>query len=59
MPKKREPTKHRPRGGLTGARRSRVAAIRQEVEQGTYEDEQKLRIALDRMIDRLLERSKR
>jgi anti-sigma28 factor (negative regulator of flagellin synthesis) len=57
MPKKREP-KHRARGGVTAARQSRVEAIRQEVEQGTYDDEQKLRIALDRMIDRLLERSR-
>jgi anti-sigma28 factor (negative regulator of flagellin synthesis) len=58
MPKKREP-KQRPRGGVADARQSRVEAIRQEVEQGTYDDEQKLRVALDRMIDRLLERSKR
>jgi anti-sigma28 factor (negative regulator of flagellin synthesis) len=58
MPKKKE-AKHRSGGGVADARRSRVEAIRQEVEQGTYDDEQKLRIALDRMIDRLLERSKR
>jgi hypothetical protein len=58
MPRKKE-AKHRPRGGVADARRSRVEAIRQEVEQDTYDDEQKLRIALDRMIDRLLERSKR
>ena len=58
MPKKREP-KQRPRRGVADARQSRVEAIRQEVEQGTYDDEQKLRVALDRMIDRLLERSKR
>jgi anti-sigma28 factor (negative regulator of flagellin synthesis) len=58
MAKKRAP-KRGPRGGPADARPSRVEAIRQEVEQGTYDEEQKLRIALDRMIDRLLERSKR
>jgi anti-sigma28 factor (negative regulator of flagellin synthesis) len=58
MPKKREP-KHRPRGDVSDPRRNRVEVIRQEIEQGTYDEEQKLRIALDRMIDRLLERSKR
>lgn len=40
-------------------RQRRLDAIREQIRQGTYKDDDKLRIALDRMIDRLLERSRR
>ena len=39
-------------------RRRRVEELRREVATESYEDKEKLRIALDRMIDRILERSK-
>jgi len=36
-----------------------VEEVRREVADGSYDDDEKLRLALDRMIDRILERSKR
>ena len=55
--------KSRPKGGTKrparAERERRVEKIREEVRKGTYDDDEKLRLALDRMIDRLLERSKR
>jgi len=40
-------------------RHRRVEEVRREVADGSYDDDEKLRLALDRMIDRILERSKR
>ena len=48
-----------PRRKKDPERERRLKAIRREIRQGTYDDDDKLQLALDRMIDRLLERSKR
>jgi anti-sigma28 factor (negative regulator of flagellin synthesis) len=42
-----------------GARKLRLDRIRQEIENGTYETEGKLRIAVSRLIDDVLERSRK
>jgi len=52
-------TKGSPRRKQDPERERRLKAIRRQVRQGTYDDDDKLQLALDRMIDRLLERSKR
>ena len=56
---KKTGTKGSPRRKRDPERERGLEAIRREIRQGTYEDDDKLRLALDRMIDRLLERSKR
>ena len=45
-------------GRGSGARKQRLAQIRREIEDGTYETEGKLRIAISRLIDDVLERRK-
>ena len=45
------------RGARTGARKARVARIRKEIENQTYETEGKLRIAISRLIDDVLAES--
>ena len=45
-----------PRKDGRGARRSRLERIRKEIENGTYETEGKLRIAISRLIDDVLTR---
>ena len=49
-----------PKGGRqAGARKMRLERIRQEIENGTYETEGKLRIAISRLIDQVLNGRKR
>ena len=43
-------------GRKAGARTMRVERIRKEIENGTYETEGKLRIAISRLIDHVLAR---
>ena len=52
-------TKGSPRRKRDPERERRLKALHREVRQGTYDNDDKLQLALDRMIDRLLERSKR
>ena len=58
MPKKTG-AERRPRRGPSADRKRRLKAIREQIRQGAFDDDDKLRVALDRMIDRLLERSRR
>lgn len=51
--------KPRPAAALAkgaGARKARIAQIRKEIRDGTYETEGKLRIAISRLIDDVLAR---
>ncbi len=57
MPKKTRSRRH-PRRTRSADGQRRLKAVRGEIGQGTYDEDDKLRIALDRMIDRLLERSR-
>lgn len=57
MPKKTKSRRH-PRRTRSADGQRRLKAVRGEIDQGTYDEDDKLRIALDRMIDRLLERSR-
>ena len=57
MPKKTRSRRH-PRRAPSADGQRRLKAVRGEIDQGTYDEDDKLRIALDRMIDRLLERSR-
>ncbi len=57
MPKKTRSRRH-PRRRRSADGQRRLEAVRGEIGQGTYDEDDKLRIALDRMIDRLLERSR-
>jgi len=47
------------RGGKAGAHTMRVERIRKEIENGTYETEGKLRIAISRLIDDVLARGRK
>ena len=58
MARRSQPKRHSPRP-TPAERKRRTRKVQAEVQQGTYDDAEKLRLALDRMIDRLLERSKR
>lgn len=57
MPKKTRSRRH-PRRTRSVDEQRRLKAVRREIGQDTYDEDDKLRIALDRMIDRLLERSR-
>ena len=45
--------------GITGARKLRLEQIRKEIENGTYETEGKLRIAISRLIDDVLDKCRK
>lgn len=57
MPKKTSSTPH-PRRRRAADRQRRLKEVRRKIAEGTYDEDDKLRVALDRMIDRLLERSR-
>lgn len=60
IPMAKKPGARRPaRRRRSAERQARLDAIREQIRRGAYKDDDKLRIALDRMIDRLLERTKR
>ena len=45
--------------GTAAEREERIEQIQREIQAGSYEDEEKLRAAMDQMIDRLLDRVQR